>query len=256
MIRSRASSRQRCRRLARLLGIAALLIGGWPRAARPQETTASNRTYLLDFHVGHTATVGGRSRGLVAENGAASLAFAFEATRRSWGWVSFDFRPMTSLWGYRTDVVPPRVGMYAITAGVSRKLGPAIGRTRWLPIEVGLGAGATRVEIMSNGYIGANTPASELPPDAELERVPFELMRSLRWRPAAAARARLSVPIGSAFRLGVGASLLATRVGDVRLWDGGWEPTGTESRYRPTPRVWSFGTVVTAPVTIGLSLKL
>lgn len=237
--------------------VAAAIVTSWPQPAAAQGH-ASDRIYLLDFHIGQTVSVGGRGRRLVADNGAAGVAFAFQATRRSWGWVSFDFRPTAAAWEewYYTQPqsdLPPSVGMYAITGGGSWRFGPAIGRSRWLPLEVGLGAGATRVEIVSNG--SRMTP--EFPAESQFEDVfAAGLLSSLRWRPTAVARLRLSLPVGSAFRLGAGASLLATHLGDVRLWDGGWEQTGTDSRYRPTSRIWSFGTVVTAPITVTLSLKL
>jgi hypothetical protein len=244
------------RLLARLaLATAMLLATAGPPVAGAQDTTASTRTYLLEVRIGEASGVGAHSTTLVGKDaGAVGLTFAFEASRRSWGWVSFDFRPMTAPYDYFSSPspVPPSIGMYSIMAGVSRKFGRPIGRSRWQPLELGVGAGASRVEMIAYGPVGPQ----DYPADAQLERLAVGLVSAVRWQPAAAARLHLTLPLGSAFRIGGGVSLVATHVGDVRLWDGLWEPTGVGSRYRPTTRVWAFGTTVTAPVTVSLALKL
>lgn len=219
--------------------------------ARAQDTTASDRVYLLEWRLGGTAPLGGRTAHLVNTAATAGATFAFQISHRSWGWVSADYTPWQWSDAYRTPDMPPGGSMYALITGVSRTFGLPFASARWKPFEAGLGLGATQTHIeMPPNIQGAGTAP---PPDAPRDDV-SGLLSYRRWRPAAAARLRVALPIGP-LRLSATAGLLATYVGDVPLWDGRWEPVGDGSRYRPSSRIWSYGTTLTAPVTLGLGLR-
>jgi hypothetical protein len=237
--------------LVLVASVSALVVGGFA-SARAQDTTASDRAYLLEGRLGGTAALGGRTRDLVGSHAAVGVTFAFQISRHSWGWVSADYMPFN--WsGYERPDMPPGISMYALTTGVSRAFGSPFAWGPWKPFEVGLGVGATQMDIQLPANIGG-TGASP-PPDAQLDDLSSSRLLAYRqWRPAAAARLRMALPIGP-LRLSATAGLLATYVGDVPLWNGGWEPTGQGSRYRPSSRVWSYGTTFTAPLTVGLGFR-
>jgi hypothetical protein len=215
--------------------------------ARAQDTTTSERAYILEGRLGGTGAVGARTRRFLADDAGLGVTLAFEITQRWWGWASADYRPSN---GYTFEQSPPSMSMYALTAGASRRIGLPFVSGRRKPFELGLGVGATQVHMYSptSGSGGA-------PPDAPLDDLGSSgLLESIRWRPTAAARLRLAVPIW-ALRVSATAALHATYIGDVPLWNGGWEPTGEGSRYRPSARIWSFGTMFTAPVTLGFGFR-
>jgi hypothetical protein len=235
------------RRRLRHVMTAGLVAAGAFETARAQDTTTSERAYVLEGRLGGTAAVGAKTRRYLTDDAAVGVTLAFEISERWWGWASADYKPWN--WsGFGES--PPAINMYALTAGVSRRIGlPFVSRRR-KPFELGLGVGATQVQMHSQSLGGEGAP-----PGAQLDDVASSgLLGSVRWRPTAAARLRLAVPIW-ALRVSATAALHATYVGDVPLWDGGWEPTGEGSRYRPSARVWSFGTVLTAPVTLGLGFS-
>jgi hypothetical protein len=215
--------------------------------ARAQDTTTSGRAYILEGRLGGTAAVGARTRQVLADGPAFGATLGFEISQRWWAWASADYRP--TIW-YGSEPSPPPLNMYALTAGVSRRIGLPFVSGRRKPFELGLGVGATQVHMYSR-----ISGSGGVPPGAQLDDVGSSgLLESITWRPTAAARLRLAVPIW-ALRVSATAALHATYVGDVPLWDGGWEPTGEGSRYRRSARTWSFGTMFTAPVTLGFGFR-
>lgn len=146
----------------------------------------------------------------------------------------------------------PAVSIYALTVGVSRALGPAVGRSGVRPIEVGLGVGATQVGVEWRSYDAVSEP----PPGAQVEDPRAAgLLTSRRWHPSATARLRLVVPLARLIRLSATGALAVTPVGDVRLWNGQWEPVGDGTRYRASSQAWRYGTVVSVPLTLGLGAE-
>jgi hypothetical protein len=235
-----------------VLAAAGALAAGGPASAPAQDTTAFDRGFLLEVRAGTTEALGATTKYLVGPDAAIGVTFAFQLERRWWGWVSGDYKPENSSVAYLGPGMSPRVGLYTLTAGVSRTFGLPFGLVRWRPFELGLGVGATQAQFQST----AQSQAGQFPPDAQFEDVfSSDLMESSRWRPSAAARLRIAVPVLRAVRLSVTAAVVATRVGDVRLWDGGWEATGEGSRYRPTSETWSYGTIFTVPLTVGVGLR-
>lgn len=232
------------------LAIVASAAGTFGTAAA-QDSTGADRAFVLEGRAGVMQAIGGTGRMLIdprSPDAAMGVTLGFQLSSRTWGWVSVDYKPdnQSARYGSSASDVPP-IGLYALTAGVSRSFGLPGMPARWTPFELGLGAGATQTEIWPAGPLSG----AAAPPEAELESVAESgLLGYRRWRPAAAGRLRIAVPIGP-LRLSGTAGLLATYVGNVRLWDGGWEPTGEGNRYRPTAKVWRFGTVVTVPLTVG-----
>jgi len=248
------TSRQpsRARPILVSLGAIGVLTAGGHGTARAQDTTRSERAFLLEGRVGVTEALGAGSRYLVGPDGAAGVTFAFQLSGYQWGWVSADYKPWNSSVLYPGSGMAPGIGLYTLTAGVSRTFGVPFARMRWRPFEIGLGLGATKVDLQSN----AHSDLEGIPADAEFESVfDSELMSTSPWRPSAAARLRIGAPLFRAVRVSATAGLIATHVGDVRLWNGRWEPTGEGSRYRPSSEVWSFGTIVTVPLTVGLGFR-
>lgn len=234
-----------------LVGLTSLGLLAGTGAARAQDTTASGRVFLLEARAGTTEALGATSRSLVGPDDAIGVTFGFQLRGNSWGWASADYRPWNSSRLYPGPGMSPGISLYTLTAGVSRTFGLPFGGMRWRPFEVGLGVGATQVKLQATG---PNEPTS-LPPDAELEGLSSELVSTSRWRPAAAARLRVAIPLVRAVRLSATAGLIATHVGDVRLWNGRWEPTGEGSRYRASTQVWSYGTILTVPLTVGVGFQ-
>lgn len=245
--------------LRHLLFVGGVAGSGGLETARAQDTTAREPDFILEARVGQTEALGGTSRTLVGPDAAVGVTFAFQLSQRVSGWLSADFRPSNVSTMYR-DGTSPAVEFYALTGGLSRTFGLPFLPSRWRPFELGFGIGATQtaIETRANSYSGVPllTPeGTTFPPDAEFERV-FDtaLWSSTRWRPTAAVRLRMALPLGP-LRLSATAGVLATPVGDVRLWDGRWESAEDGTSYRPTSKVWSFGTVYTAPLTIGLGVR-
>ncbi len=233
-------------RRLRLALVAWLTSGGFV-TAHAQDTAASSRDFILEGRLGVTKGLDARSRSLIGPEVAAGVTLAFQLSQRAWGWASVDYMP--SILDPRYDdprIGSPTIGFYSLTAGVSRTFGLPLLRSRWRLFEVGLGAGATQTEL--SPWVVWTSP----PPGAEVENRGALGFR--RWRPAAAARLRIAVPIG-ALRLSGTAGLLATYIGDVPLWNGGWEATGDGSRYRLSTTVWPMGTVISVPLTIGLGFR-
>jgi hypothetical protein len=238
--------------LVLLTSLGLLTAGGRTGAARAQDTTASGRVFLLEARVGTTEALGATSRSLVGPDAAIGVTFGFQLRGSSWGWASADYRPGNSSTLYPGPGMSPWISLYTVTVGVSRAVGLPFAGTRWRPFEVGLGVGATQVNLEATR---TNEPTT-FPPDAEFEDLTSsDLLSSSRWRPAAAARLRVAIPLVRAVRLSATAGLIATHVGDVRLWNGRWEPTGEGSRYRPSTQVWSYGTILTVPLTVGVGFR-
>lgn len=238
--------------VVRLATVAVVALSGI-QTARAQDTTASDRVYLLEWRLGGTAPLGGRTAHLVSTAATAGATFAFQISRRSWGWVTADYTPWQSSDAFTTPDTPPGGSMYALVAGLSRTFGFPFTPARWKPFDAGLGLGATQTQIEMPPNI--ETAGAAPPPDAPHDDLSGSgLLSYRRWRPAAAARLRVALPIGP-LRLSATAGLLATYVGDVPMWDGRWEPVGNPSRYRPSSRIWSYGTTFTAPVTLGLGFR-
>lgn len=227
--------------------------------ARAQDTTASERSFILEGRLGVSDGLGGKSGSLVRANAVTGVTLSFHLSRHWWGWASADYRSDLGSGRWSGDS-SPALELYTIAAGVSRTLGLPILPARWRPFELGFGIGATQslIQTTANQFgntISANPEGSTFPPDAVFERVlGTRLWSSSRWLPTMAGRLRMAAPLGP-IRLSVTAGVVATYVGDVQLWDGGWEPTGEGAHYRPTSKVWSYGTLLTVPVTVGLGFR-
>jgi hypothetical protein len=230
--------------------VVALALFAAAGAAQGQDSTAFRRRILLEARVGTTEMLGDPGRTLIGPDDAIGVAAAVQLSPKFAAWLNTDFRPSNSSKLYPGPGLSPAVSMLALTAGVSRAFGPPLGRLQWRPIEVGLGAGATRTTVEWRGYNDVTEP----PPGAQVEDPRAAgLLSSARWRPTAAARLRFAVPLGSVV-LSATAALLATRVGDVPLWNGQWEPTDDPSRYRAGRQTWRYGTTIMTPLTVGLGL--
>ena len=227
-------------------------------AALAQDTSTVEPTFILEGRIGANGGIG-RSRSLLKLDAATGVTFAFQLSRHWWGWTSADYRSDAGQITWGGDGLPA-VELYTLTAGVSRTFGLPFLPSRWRPFEIGVGIGSTQSEILTTADLAAaRIPATpegpRFPPDAVFEPVyGTRLWSSSRWLPTMAGRLRMAAPLG-ALRLSVTAGLHATYVGDVQLWDGGWESTGDGTPYRPTSKVWSFGTLLTAPVTVGLGFR-
>lgn len=232
--------------------IVALLLAAAADAAA-QDSAAQRRPIIIEVRAGRTEMLGYTARVLIGPGDAVGLTGATRLSAGVDGWFSADYRPLNSSALYRGRDLSPAVSLYALTVGVSRLLGPAQGRARVRPVEVGLGAGATQTGVEWRGYNSVTGP----PPAAEVEQDPRSagLLSSHRWHATAAARLRLVVPVGRVARLSATGALAATPVGDVRLWSGGWEPTGEGGRYRPSVQTWRYGTIVSMPLTLGLGAE-
>jgi hypothetical protein len=218
--------------------------------AQGQDSAAFRRRILLEARAGMTEMLGDPGRTLIGPDDAIAVAGAAQLSPKFAAWLNADFRPSNSSRLYPGPGASPAVSMLALTVGVSRTFGPPLGRVRLRPIDMGLAAGATRILVEWRGYNDVTEP----PPGAQAEDPQAAgLLSSARWRPTAAARLRLAVPLGSVVLSGT-AALLATRVGDVPLWDGQWEPTENPSRYRAGRQTWRYGTTTTVPLTIGLGV--
>jgi hypothetical protein len=238
--------------VTRSIVIAAALVAAAAGTARAQDSTAVRRLILLELRLGTTEILGDPGRTLIGPDGAIGLTGAVRVSARLGAWFSADFRPSNSSVLYNGPDLSPAVSMYALTAGVSRPLGPSLGRARQRPIEVGVGVGATQMEVQWRGYNNVTQP----PPDAQLEDPQSAgLLESRRWRPTATARLRLVLPLGRVARLSATGALAATHVGDVRLFNGRWEPTGDGTRYRASSEAWRYGTIVAVPITFGLGAE-
>jgi hypothetical protein len=228
--------------------------------AAAQDTTAIERTFVLEGRLGVSDGLGGKSGALVKADAATGVTLAFHLSRQWWGWASADYRSDFGAGTWYTSDRPPALELYTLAAGVSRTFGLPFLPSRWRPLEIGFGIGATQSEIQTTANQFGNTvttlpDGSPYPPDAVFERVVgTRLWSSARWLPTMAGRVRMAAPLGP-LRLSVTAGILATYVGDVQLWDGGWAPTGEGMVYRPTSRVWSYGTLLTVPVTAGLGFR-
>jgi hypothetical protein len=231
--------------------VALVLFAAAAGVGRAQESPAFRRLILVEARVGTTEMLGNPGRTLIGADDAIGVGGAVQLSPKLAAWLNADFRPSNSSRLYPGPGLSPAVSMLALTVGVSRAFGPPIGRAQWRPIDVGLGAGATRTMVEWRGYNDVTEP----PPGAQLEDPRAAgLLSSARWRPTAAARLRLAVPVGRVARLSATAALLATHVGDVRLWNGQWEPTGDGSRYRASSQTWRYGTAVSVPFTLGLGV--
>ncbi len=238
--------------------VAGIFAGVALEAAPAQDTTAIERTFILEGRLGASGGIGG-NRALLKLDASTGVTFAFQLSRHWWGWTSAD---------YRSDVGSSRLGgdgspaveLYTLTGGVSRTFGLPFLPSRWRPFEIGVGIGSTQSEIVTTAHwsaarLSAMSEEPSIPADAVLGPVfGTRLWSSTRWLPTMAGRLRMAAPLGP-LRLSVTAGLQATYVGDVQLWDGGWEPTGDGAVYRPTSKVWSFGTLLTIPVTVGLGFR-
>jgi hypothetical protein len=231
--------------------VAAALVAVASAAARTQESTAPRRPILIELRVGKTEMLGDPGRTLVGPDDAIGLTGAVQLSSTVGAWVSADYRPSNSSVLYPGPGLSPAVSLYALTVGVSRRVGPALGRVRLRPIEIGLGAGAT--QMVAETRINQVT---EPPPNAQPE-APYaaELLESRRWRPTGCVRLRLAVPLGRVARLSAAGALAASHAGDVRLWNGRWESTGGGTRYRASTQVWRYGTIVAVPLTLGLGAE-
>jgi hypothetical protein len=219
--------------------------------AQGQDSAAFRRRILLEARAGMTEMLGDPGRTLIGPDDAIAVAGAAQLSPKFAAWLNADFRPSNSSRLYPGPGASPAVSMLALTVGVSRTFGPPLGRVRLRPIDMGLAAGATRILVEWRGYNDVTEP----PPGAQAEDPQAAgLLSSARWRPTAAARLRLAAPIGRVVRLSAAAALLATHVGDVRLWNGQWEPTGDGSRYRASSQTWRYGTAVSVPFTLGLGV--
>ena len=234
----------------RYLILATLLAVAPAQATHGQDSTASRWPVLIEARVGTTEMLGDPGRTLIGPDAAIGVTVAVEVSRRLGTWFSMDYRPTNSSVLYNGPTLSPAVTIHALTAGVYRALGPTIGRARMRPIELGLGVGMTRVRAEWRGNTVTEPPAG----------APFEdpwsagLLSSRRWGGTATARLRIALPLGRVARLSATGALAATRVGDVRLWNGQWEPTGDGNSYRPSSDTWRYGTVVTVPLTLGLGV--
>jgi hypothetical protein len=234
-----------------VLGVFAVLSGGAPVIARAQDSTGSGRSFLLEARLGTMESVGATSRYLASFEPAFGATLAFQLKGTWWGWLSGDYMPTnwSTMYAARRS---PAVGLYTLAGGVSRRVGFPLGLAGWQPFEFGLGVGATQVQVQST----AQSQTAGLPPDAEFDRVSDSgLFSSSRWRPAAAARFRVAVRVVRAVHLTGTAGLIATHVGTVPVWNGGWEPTGDGARYRPSSEPSAFGTILTMPLTLGIGVR-
>jgi hypothetical protein len=238
-------------RIALALGALGLAVADTPLVIA-QDTAASDRAFFLEARLGTTEALGARSRYLVGPDAAIGVTFGFQLKGSSWGWVSGDYKPGNSSVLYPGPGMSPWVSLYSLTGGVSRTFGLPQILPRWRPFEIGVGVGATQVQAESR----AQSDLTSIPPDAQFESLDdTELLSSSRWRPAVAARFRISVPLAPFMRLSATAGLVATHVGDVRLWNGKWESTGEPGRYRPSAATWPFGTLLSVPLTLGIGFK-
>jgi hypothetical protein len=235
--------------MIRAVVVAAALVAAAGAAA--QESTAPRRPILIELRVGKTEMLGEPARTLIGPDDAIGLTGAVQLSPTLGAWVSADYRPLNSSVLYPGPGLSPAVSLYGLTVGVSRRLGPALGRVRLRPIEIGLGAGAT--QMVAETRISQFT---EPPPNAQPE-APYaaELLESRRWRPTGCVRLRLAVPLGRVARLSAAGALAATHAGDVRLWNGQWESSAGGTRYRASAQVWRYGTIVAVPLTLGLGAE-
>jgi hypothetical protein len=232
----------------RYLILAPALVVALAQTTRAQDSTASRRPILIEARVGTTEMLGDPGRTLIGPDAAIGVTVAVEGSRRVGAWFSTDYRPSNSSVLYNGPTLSPAVSIHALTAGVYRALGLSIGRARMRPIELGLGVGATRMTAEWRG----NT-VTEPPAGAQVDN-PWSagLLSSRRWGPTATARLRIALPLGRIARLSATGALAATRVGDVRLWNGQWEPSGDGTRYRASSETWRYGTIVAVPLTLGV----
>jgi hypothetical protein len=236
----------RAKRFVTRLAEASLVTAGWAGSAAAQDSSSAGPVFTLEARGGTIATLGATRQRLQAPLVVAGVTFSFKVTDRLWGWTSIEYQPSAESTSWYEPSELPVVGLYSLTAGVSRRFGVPLTKIRWRPFELGLGLGASQTDIY-----GLNRYWTSPPSGADTERLDPALLSSIRWRPTVAARARFEIPVW-ALRLSASAGLLATHVGDVRLWDGGWEATEDGSRYRPSSKVWRLGTVVTVPLSVGL----
>ena len=214
--------------------------------ADAQDTGSTSRAFVFEGRLGVTDALGA-SRMVVGQSAAAGATLAFQLSRRIWGWASVDYKPTDT---YRYYLGQPAIGLYTLSAGLSRTFGMPFLPDRWRPIEFGLGLGATQTEIWPEPVWREDPPPSDMLPDG----AGFRATSFQGWRPTAAMRLRLALPIGP-LRLSATAGILATHVGGVQLWDGGWEPTGDGTRYRLTSAPWSPRTIYSVPLTAGLGFR-
>jgi hypothetical protein len=220
-------------------------------AALAQDPTPARLPILIEVRVGTTEILGSPGRALIGPDDAIGVTGALQLSPNLGAWLSADYRPSNSSRLYPGPGLSPAVSIYALTVGVSRRFGPAVGRARLRPIELGVGAGATRIEASARVSQPTEPPAS-LQPEAPAV---WELLESTRWRPTALTRLRLAVPLGRVARLSATAALAATRAGDVRLWNGQWETSADGTRYHAASETWRYGTIVVVPITFGLGAE-
>jgi hypothetical protein len=246
--------------MRRPLVFAGILAAAAPQAGPAQDTTVAERTFILEGRLGVSDGLGGRSGALLNPTAMTGVSLAFHLSRHWWGWASADYQSdlgSTSRLYMDSRVRPPALELYTLTAGVARRVGLPFLPSHWRPFEIGVGIGATQSEIQTMANTSGNTvfTRDRFPPDAEFESVfGTGLWSSTRWLPTTAARLRMAAPLGP-LRLSLTTGITATYVGDVQLWDGGWEPTGEGTRYRPTSTVWSYGTLLTVPLSVGLGFR-
>jgi hypothetical protein len=247
----------------RVLILAGILAAAAPQTGSAQEPTAAERSFILEGRLGVSDGLGGRSGSLVKPNAITGVSLSFHLSRHWWGWASADYRSDLGAypdWYSDNRVRAPALELYTLTAGIARTFGLPFLPSRWRPLEIGVGIGATQSEIQTTANRSGNTVSrtsggSNVPSNAEFEPLfNTSLWASTRWLPTMAARLRMAAPLGP-LRLSLTTGITATYVGDVQLWDGGWEPTGEGTRYRPTSTVWSYGTLLTVPLTVGLGFR-
>ena len=230
--------------------LAVVLTTGGLTTAAAQDTTASDRDFVLEGRIGGVKPLGGRTRSMIGPQMVGGVTLAFELSSRLWGWANIDYMPQNEYARYDDPRIgSPTFSLYALTGGLSRKFGLPFLPARLRPFELGIGAGATQTQLSSGFGMVPTSP----PPGAEVEEGSFPIGYR-RWRPAASVRFRAALPIGP-LRLSGTAGVLVTYVGDVSLWNGGWEPAGDGVRYRPSRTVHPIGTLVAAPLSLGLGFR-
>jgi hypothetical protein len=215
--------------------------------ASAQDTAATDRAFIFEGRLGAVIVAGGSSRRLFRPGPATGATLAFHVARHTWGWASVDYKPTES---DQASLGRPTVGLYTLSAGMARTFGMPFLPSRWRPIELGLGLGATQTEIWPDRRPTDDPP----PPDMQLEAGHLSLLYFREWRPAIATRLRLALPLGP-LRLSATAGVVATYVGGPQLWDGGWEPTGDGLHYRLTSAPWSPRILYAVPLTAGFGFK-
>ncbi len=143
-------------------------------AAPAQDTTAAERTFILEGRVGASGGIGG-SRSLLKLDASTGVTFAFQLSRHWWGWTSADYRSDVGSIRFGGDG-SPAVELYTLIGGVSRTFGLAFLPSRWRPFEIGVGIGSTQSEIvatanLSAARLSAMSGEPSIPADAALEPV-------------------------------------------------------------------------------------